>query len=205
MQMKNLLYKARCSEIGLIMTNDRSGKGMGKTVETHLQKWVKSKLYGIEPDIYSKYMDKGTRVEQESIEFAAEYLGWGMCFKNEQHYQNEFITGTPDLVFPGIVRDMKNSWDHETFPLFDEEPPKDNYWQMQGYMDLTGADLAEVVYTLMNTPEDLVFGEPADYSELPASLRVKTFRVDRNQADIESVYRRVELCRDYVNWLINKL
>ena len=129
-------FKIRCSAIGQIMTNDRSGKRMGKTAQSYCEQWLKEQIYQRRYELTSKYTNKGNSVEQESIDFAASVLGWGMTFKNEQPAHNDFMTGTADIVTMRVVRDMKNSWDCFTFTLFDDEPTKDNILLVQGYMEL---------------------------------------------------------------------
>ncbi len=193
-------FKCHCSAIGQIMKNDRSGKGMGETAKTYLKTWVKEQIYGVRKDAYSKAMDKGIQCELGAIDYAAEVLKWGMVFKNDEMFSNEWLVGTPDLILPDRIIDIKCPWDCFTFPLFDDIP-EEYFYQIQGYLDLTGKDLGEVVYVLMNTPEDLVFGEPEDYSNVPAEYRVKSFRVERDQSCIDAIHDRVELCREYVKML----
>ena len=207
-------FKIRCSQIGQIMTNPRSkSELLSKTTIAYLEKHRKEELYGRKEEITSKQMDKGIQMEAEAIELAARYFNWGMVFKNEKELSNDFMTGTPDVVLSDTVVDIKCPWSCFTLPLFDTEPDKGYWWQLQGYMALTGLDKARLVYCLMDMPEDLLDSEVYygtgrgleeehirayhTYSNLPDKLRIKSFDIARDQAAIDSIYKRVEECRDY--------
>jgi hypothetical protein len=62
-------FKIRCSAIGEIMANDKSGKNMGKTAQTYCKMWVKEQLYNRKKQINSKYLTKGIECESESIDY----------------------------------------------------------------------------------------------------------------------------------------
>lgn len=214
-------FKIRCSQIGQIMTNGTKGNPIGKTVESYLDGWIKEQLYGRRKEFTSKYTDKGNQVEQQSIDFIADQLGYGMLFKNEQHFENEFLTGTPDIKITKKIIDAKNSWDCFTFPLFETEINNDYFLQGQGYMDLTDSDSYELVYCLTDTPEDLIIREAQSYcyknnielddeilnkfikkmtyKDIPDHLKIKVFPFKRDQEVINSIYERVKLCREYIS------
>ena len=209
-------FKIRCSQIGQIMTNPRSKTELlSKTTITYMDKYRKEELYGRREEITSKQMDKGIQMEAEAIELAARYYNWGMVFKNEKELHNDFMTGTPDVILSDTVIDIKCPWSCFTFPLFDQEPDKNYWWQLQGYMALTGLEKAKLVYCLMDLPEDLLESEIYyaqkrnvfsieeevrayhTYSNLPDKMRIKSFDIARDQAAIDSIYTRVEECREY--------
>jgi hypothetical protein len=164
-------------------------------------------------------------MEDEAIDFAGQVLGWDFVVKNEQGYENDYITGTPDVITKYLLADIKCSWDGTTFPLFDTElKNKDYYWQLQGYMWLTGLEQAELVYCLMDTPHQIVedevrrahwkagiIDEDLDLREavqsqhtfdhIPNNLRIKRFIVERDEQAIEQIKEKVELCRNYYEQL----
>ena len=41
-------FKIRCSAIGQIMTNGRSGDGLSQTAKSYCENWVKEKIYSKE-------------------------------------------------------------------------------------------------------------------------------------------------------------
>lgn len=203
-------FKIRCSAIGEIMTKSRSKSNpLSKTTESYLQEWVKEQIYGVKNFKGNKYTQKGIEVEDASINYIADELGYHFLAKNESHFENDFLTGTPDVITNELVIDVKNSWDMFTFPLFEEEiPTKGYYYQLQGYMALTGKQNAKLIYTLMDTPEELINNwtdAPYSYEGLESKYRIKEFNIERDQEVISDIYKKVEECREYITQLINKI
>lgn len=226
--MKLPLFKCRASALGQIMTNPRSGGGLSETCKTFLENWAREQLYQRRKEFYSKQTDKGNVKEDKSIEYAAEVYGWGLVFKNEDSFENDFFTGTPDIILAQSVEDIKNSWDAFTFPLFDTDVPKSakGYdWQGRAYMDLTGKETFGLVYTLMNAPEHLVereawmitrgngeselkealfqeVKEQMSYEHLPDLLRITRFEIEADQFKIAEAKQRVLECREHIEKFI---
>jgi predicted phage-related endonuclease len=200
-------------------------KGLGKTGETYLENWVKEQIYSRRKEFTSKYTQKGNETEDYSIDIIADKMGFGMLVKNEQYFENEFLCGTPDIVLKDTIIDAKSSWDCFTFTLFETELNKNYYWQVQGYMALTGIKKAFVCYVLNDTPMHLIqkeafwyckqngyedldlevfnqFIEKMTYQNIPIEYKFKSFEVEYNQADIDLIYDRVEIARNYIKTLI---
>ena len=129
-------FKVRCSSIGKIMTSPRSkSELLSQTAKTYVEEQVLLAKYGIRKTFSSRYTDKGNLVEDESIRIASEALELGFLIKNDEHFSNEWLTGTPDVNTDTILLDVKSSWDATTFPFFATEiPNKDYFYQLQGYM-----------------------------------------------------------------------
>lgn len=200
MQLKE--FKIRASAVGQIMTNPRSkSEALSQTCISYIQQWVKEQIYGVKKEIKSKYLTKGIDVENLAIEYYAEENGLGFVLPNFNHFEDNFCQGTPDLIHNGIVYDFKSSWDCFTFPLFESEPDNAYFGQLQIYMHLTGLKKAKLVYTLQNTPDELEWDEPKDYSNIPSKYRIKEFEFDYDPEFIKSVYDRVILCREYIKSL----
>ena len=218
--------KIRCSAIGKLMSTPRTkGEILSETAKTYIQDLFKEKELGISREFWSRYTDKGLQMEDEAIDFAGQVLGWDFVVKNEQGYENDYITGTPDVITKYLLADIKCSWDGTTFPLFDTElKNKDYYWQLQGYMWLTGLDQSELVYCLMDTPHQIVEDEVRrahwkaglidedldlreavqsqhQFDHIPNNLRIKRFIVERNEDAIENIKEKVELAREYYEQL----
>jgi len=200
MQVKE--FKCRASAIGQIMTNSRSkSELLSQTAKTYCETWLKEQIYGRRKEIYNKYLQKGLDMENEAIALVENHYNYDFLIKNEKHFANDFLTGTPDLILPDCIRDTKCSWDCFTFPLFETTLDKGYYWQMQGYMALVGRDVAYVDYVLVDTPEELD-SNAESYRMIDVDYRVKSFKVERNDADINAITERVKLCRDYIKSLI---
>ena len=150
-------YKFHCSALPSIMTNGRSKTEiLSETAKASLRDmWIKE-TYGREKFTGSKYTKKGLIVEQDSLDLATRSLGLGFIAKNRDLLSNEWICGTPDAVAP-ILIDVKSCWDIWTFMSVDASKAfKDYFWQLYGYMWLTGQKEAKLIYTLINTPSDMI-------------------------------------------------
>ncbi len=188
-------------------------------------KWSASKEKG------NKYTDKGKIVQPESILLCSALDGVDYI-ENEERIENEFLSGVPDAYLGKSVReadfilDVKSSWDVDTFgesvdgkinPLF--------WWQVQGYMELSGAKSASVDHCLINTPSsiiedekfrlakkmDVVTTETPIYRLREAELinnmtfddmdddekRIK-FVVDRDDEAVKKIYSKIPQCREYL-------
>jgi len=217
-------FKIRCSAIGQVMNNPRAKKDveaglLSATSKTYCREWVKEQIYKRRKNFTNKYTEKGLVVEDNSLDFIAEQLGYGLLVKNEDYFEDDFLTGTPDVILNDHLIDVKNSWDCFTFPLFmDNIPSKDYYWQAQGYMALTGLSSYKLIYTLMDTPEYLIekefkynnfydkdfedFVKDYLYSDIDPKQRIKVFEIQRNDEDINAIKERVKQCRNYIKTLV---
>jgi len=223
-------FRVRCSALGKIMTSPRSkSEILSQTAKTYVEEQVLQAKYGIVKTFNSRYTDKGNLVEDESIKLASDVLDLGFILKNDEHFTNDWVTGTPDVNTDDILLDVKSSWDATTFPFFATEiPTKDYYYQLQGYMWLTGKQKSLLVYCLVNTPLDMVQDEIRrahwnanlleesldlidevqkrhNFDHIPDNRRVKVFEVEREDEVIEQIKERVELCREYYETLYNFL
>jgi len=221
--------KVRCSQLGKIMTKPRlKSEVLSQTTKTYIQELVLQEKYGIYKEFWSRYTDKGNAVEDEAINLAMDTLDVGFIYKNEEHFSNDWITGTPD-VNTDILLDVKSSWDATTFPFFEDEiPNKEYYFQLQGYLWLTNKTQALLCYCLINTPFEIVEDEVRrehwkqqlidesqdirdfveakhNFDHIPAKKRIKTFVIDRDESVIEEIKTRIELCREYYNQLIETI
>ena len=204
--------KIRCSSLGKLMTASRSKtEKLSKTAQSYIQELVLEHKYGIKKEWSSRYTDKGNECEEDSITLANEVLNVGFIYKNEEHFENDYITGTPDVNTNEVLLDVKTSFDGTTFPFFEEEiPNKDYFYQLQGYMWLTGKEESLLVYCLTNTPEQIVEDEirrvhwkehkleesdeirhyveaKHNFDHIPLEKRVKVFKIQKDESVIEAI------------------
>jgi hypothetical protein len=209
------------------MTAPRSkSEVLSQTAKTYIEELAKEHLFGIKKVFKSRYTDKGNEVEEKAIELTEEVLGFEFLTKNEEYFENDYIKGTPDIITHSLVIDVKSSWSGDTFPFFETElPNKDYYYQVMGYMWLTGKKNALISYCLINTPEEIVNDEirrtawgkyeiePSEetirdvmaihsFDHIPKDRRVKAFHVEYNEAVVNEMKTRIEHCRTYFNELI---
>ncbi len=131
--------------------------------KTHLEATAKEYIYGFNEVVTGKYMEKGIIVEEQAIELYNSVF-FTSHVKNTERRSNQWITGEPDIVVPGVKGiDVKSSWSLATFPATAMSGADKTYeWQMRGYMMLFEAPLWEVAYCLVNTPDELIKYEQID-------------------------------------------
>jgi hypothetical protein len=219
---------ARQEETLIDLIDKRDNPELPEGAKTYCKDWFKGQLFDYVSMMRTKYTDKGNIMEDEAIDFVADQLGYGFLMKNEEHFSDEYMQGTPDVILKNEIIDVKNSWDASTFPLFDEDINPAYYWQLQGYMHLTGKCNAKLIYCLMDTPEHLIekearwysisqgfeelemsifekFKRNLTYENVPGKLKVKVYEIERSDSDIQKIKDRVVMCRTYINELQNKI
>jgi hypothetical protein len=206
----------------------RDNPELSTTCKTYLVECYVSEIYKREKDVYSKYMEKGLAVEDDSITLYSR-IKKQFYKKNEERLSNAFITGLPDIRIPRHVKDIKSSWDIYTFFASKLSPINSDYeWQLNGYTWLDDAESATLVYCLIDTPETLINKEVnklmwdmgATTSETPEFLKAKE-KLERNMRfgdlplidrmtekfirrddkKIQSIPDRVTECREWLNEL----
>jgi hypothetical protein len=226
----------RCSSLGALMTEpkDKASKEMGelsKTAKTHLKSIYIREKYGRQKDVVTKQMQKGLDVEEESITLLSR-VQKKMLYKNEERLNNGYITGLPD-IFEGenirnakSITDIKSSYDLFSFLGNIGEPlDRDYYYQLQGYMALSGAPIAYIAYCLVNTPQNIIDGEKyrllksmnviseespefvkeamkieknLTFDDIPKEERVLIFKVEKDDDIIEKINLTVIKARTYL-------
>lgn len=221
--------KFRCSGLGNLMVEPKlKSETLSETTKTYLREKYIFEKYKRSKFVESKYMTKGTEVEEESLTLLS-IVTRKLYNKNEKLLWNDWIAGTPDTYEGDTIEnaitiiDIKSSWDIFTFFASKEEKlNKMYYWQLQGYMWLTGAKVAQLAYCLINTPQKLVDDEirklsykfmsveelklaeeniikNASYNDLSYEEKIHTITIDRNDDDIEKLKIKIEECRKYIS------
>ncbi len=171
---------------------------------------------------------KGLECEDLAIERLSRFIGVKLV-KNMKHYPDEYGVGTPDCLIKGKVGfDTKVSFTYESFPLFEYKLETDYYWQNVRYMMLTGVKEWYTVYSLENHPENVIKklarqmwykagneGEVSEsfikeirdyynYNHLPDEQRLRFFKVELKDEDVQKVKKHYELANTYYNSLFEK-
>ena len=228
--------KFRASQAGKLMTLPKTKKArenseLSQTTKTFLDQLAIEHYYGRKYVFRNDEVRKGDEQEPEAIAMLIRNEdNW--YEKNQKHYENEVLSGTPDVVGKDRVFDTKVPF--TIFTFHDAEPPitetgkkTDYYWQLQVYMELTGLSKAELVYCLVNTPEEMItdktyrakfqfrqmkdgsdnpeYLEYADklrwmheYDDIPEEKRIKKFPIERSQEDIDALYDQIEKSLEYL-------
>ena len=225
------MLKIRCSALGLIMTPARSkSEVLSKTAKTYIKQLAIENYFGRKKEITSRYLTKGIDQERESIDLVQDTSKLNFLYKNEEQRENDYLTGTPDVITDKVLLDVKSSWDvftHAEHLLEDELQNKKYYWQMQGYMALFRRKKSYLIYCLPNTPQDIIEDEVRRavwnerkidedeeirnhvehnhiFDDLNDKHRVKKFEVFYNKEDIQKAYEKIEHAREYYESLITK-
>ena len=87
----------RCSQLGKIMTDGKKGEELSAGAKTYLRELLKKEILGYDDEISSKYLEKGIRCEEESLNlynqvFFTDYT------KNTERRTDDYITGEADIL-----------------------------------------------------------------------------------------------------------
>lgn len=212
----------------LRLIKKRDNPELSATCKSYLIECYVTEVYGREKEVYSKYMEKGLMVEEDSITmyslFKKEFLR-----KNEERLYNSFIEGCPDIRQTKHVIDLKSSWDIFTF--FNSKLGKinpDYDWQLTGYIWLDEAETGTLAYCLIDTPETLIQKELNQlmwdmgaatnespefleakvklehnmrFGDIPREERVHEKHVRRDESKINQIPDRVKECREWLSEL----
>ena len=223
----------RASSVGYLMTEpvskaDKEAGVLSKTAQKHLIDIYIAEKYGRKRDIQTKQMKKGIEAEQDSIDLLSMYLKLPFS-KNKKRFNNDFVTGFPDIIDNDRIIDIKSSYDLWTF-LGNIPDKLDSlyYWQMQSYMWLTGTKKAVIAYCLVNTPESIIQQEKyyllkkmdvateenpeyikeamkiefnMTFDDILMDERILMFNVDRNEDDILRIENKVLKARTFLQEL----
>jgi predicted ribosome quality control (RQC) complex YloA/Tae2 family protein len=222
---QKLTDKQRITLDELIIKRD-TPSDLSDTAKTYCQNWTKQQIYGRRKEITSKYTEKGLIMEDNSLDYIAEQQDLGMLIKNESYFENDYMCGTPDVILPNLIIDVKNSWDCFTFPLFENDVPNSTYWwQGQGYMELVNRDNYELIYVLSDTPLHLIqreaywycknngyddlteeiyndFVKKMTYQDVADEYKIKIFPFKKDTEAIKQIEQQVIKCRNYIETLI---
>lgn len=226
-------YLFRCSKLSDLMTEPKEKKNLlSATCQNYCIEAFINHTYGRWKDFENKYTQKGLMVEEEALTMYTLHKN-KVFHKNDQRLSNEFIIGEPDsfagetILKAETIIDTKAKWDLFTFYETKRNGvTKNYYWQMQGYMALTGAKKAIIANCLVNTPDVIIQGlkqslarkmglynndvsqdfldaaekidKNAIFDDIPMKDRIHEIVIDRSNEDIERIYERVKECRKWI-------
>ena len=158
------MFKIRCSSIGKIMGSPRSKVDrelglLSKDAQNVVIEQIAKDLYNYKEEINSKYLTKGNRNESEAILLLSRVLGEFTLFKNSERFEDDYMSGEPDIITKDSIIDIKNSYNGKTFTkvaLQDDLDNKMYYYQLQGYMHLLKKKKGYIAYCLTNCDDDLI-------------------------------------------------
>ncbi|NBV92122.1 MAG: hypothetical protein EBR91_08140 [Flavobacteriia bacterium] len=202
--------KWRASQIGKLMTTSRSKTdALSQTAKSYINQIAKENFYGYSTELSSKYLDKGTNQELESINLL-NAVRFTDHKKNTLRLENDFITGECDIITNDSVIDVKTPWSLDTFPELPEDIDAKEYeWQGRAYMMLYNRFEFELVYCLVSTWDEFLSEwdnktiHKVDHIE--PHLRITSVMFERDLEIEAQMIERCQLANEYYIERINKL
>jgi hypothetical protein len=209
-------------------TNAAKAAGeLGDTAKSYIKELYLWNTYRYKEYVMTDEMYKGLICEQDSMELVQSILGGKLRMKNTINFENDYLTGTPDVILEDCIEDVKSSFTLKTF--FNSEIEPAYFWQAQSYMALTGIKKYRLIYCLVETPEKIITElkkrlwfkfdcdeENEDYQlmskqleynhkdlilSIPKNDRIKIFDIDYDQSKIDFLYSQIEKGRIYYDSL----
>lgn len=170
--------------------------------KTFLKSLAKQYVYSFNKVVKTKYMDKGIACEDEAIELINS-VRFKSYVKNSERRSDEILTGECDIYVPGVKTiDTKVSWDWDTFPALSEDCHDTLYeWQGRAYMRLWDVPEHEVVFVMLDTPEDLIRYEQRELhvvSHIDPALRLTSITYRRDPALEEKMVNKCKAAQEYL-------
>jgi hypothetical protein len=228
-------WKCRASAVGSIMTQPQAKEAkergdLSESAKKYLYKAYAQDIWGKKTDLFNKYIAKGVQVEDLSIALLNE-IDKTEYYKNEIQLEDEYFKGTPDIIDinGNKIIDIKSSFNAETYLDNINAGLLTHYeYQIRVYMQLSGITQAEVVFCLVNTPQELINDElfkatrrhncielpptieqeiinSMTFDDIPKEQRVLKFNIEHDEDIIAKVYKKVEKCREYLSEIHKKI
>ena len=150
--------KFRASQLGKLMTSSRTkGEALGQTAKSYIIQKAKEDFFEYKTELNNKYVLKGIHQEQDSIDLLN-----AVRFENYKKYEhraeNEWLTGSCDIITEELIIDCKTSWSLETFPAtnYELKDLSDYEWQGRAYMWLYDRPRFELCYVMVSTADELL-------------------------------------------------
>ena len=195
----------RASALGEIMAPAKKAGELSAGAKTFIKKAFKEELFGFRDTPTSKYMEKGTLVEQDAIDLYNEVHFTDYAKNTERRQHEGILTGECDIFTGDSVIDIKSSWSLATFPIWPDEAANTGYeWQLRAYMLLWDCPRAELAYCMVTTPEHLRKWENPDMhivDHIPEHMRITKLPFERDAALETQMLERIRLALAYFDQL----
>ena len=182
---------------------------LSETAKTYIKKKAKEHYFGFSSSITTKPMIKGKDWEEESIALVNQVRG-SFYIKNKERFENEFLTGEPDVILDDCIIDVKTSWSLETWPATPGEGVnKDYMWQLFAYCWLLDKQEAELIYCMIDT-DDLLLGDWDNrsihkVSHIDPTKRITVLKYAMLDEYIDQMKEKLSASTEYYNEYTNQL
>jgi hypothetical protein len=198
------------STLGKLMTAPKlKSEQLSETAKTEIRKIAKEQFFGFSSSITTKPMLKGKDWEEESIALVNQVRGT-FYVKNKERFENEFLTGEPDIILDNSIIDIKTPWSLETWPATpDEGVNKDYMWQLMAYCWLLNKSHAELIYCMIDTDDSLLNDWDNRFihkvSHIDPAKRITVLRYAMLDEYIDQMREKLTACNEYYSQYINQL
>lgn len=198
------------SSIGNLMTTAKAkSEILSETAKSYIKKKAKEHFFGYSSSITTKPMIKGKDWEEDSIALVNQVRGT-FYIKNKERFENEFLTGEPDIILDDMIIDVKTSWSLETWPAtLDDGINKDYMWQLFAYCWLLDKPEAELIYCMIDT-DDLLLGDWDNrsihkVSHIDPAKRITVLKYAMLDEYIDQMKEKLSAATEYYNEYTNQL
>ena len=206
--------KFRASQLGKLMTSSRTkGEVLGQTAKSYIIQKAKEDFFEYKTELTNKYVMKGIHQEQDSIDLL-NAVRFESYKKNEKREENEWLTGSCDIITEDLIIDCKTSWSFETFPAtsYELKDLSEYEWQGRAYMWLYDMPTFELCYVMVCTADELLSDfdryDIHKVDHIDPAKRITSIRFERDkELEIQMAVRLIEATQFYkevINQLENK-
>ena len=202
--------KWRPSSLGKLMTQPKAkSEVLSETAKSYIKTKAKEDYFGYSTHLQTKPMLKGTDWEEESIALVNQVRGT-FYVKNKDRFENEFLTGEPDIILDNSIIDIKTSWSMDTWPATPEDGVnKDYMWQLIGYCWLLNKQQAELIYCMIDTDDVLLSDWDNRFihkvSHIDPRKRITVLKYAMLDEYIDQMKDKLQAATEYYNEYIEQL
>jgi hypothetical protein len=203
--------KFRASSLGKLMTSSRTkGEALSQTAKSYIIQKAKEDFFEYRSELNSKYITKGLAQEQDSIDLL-NLVRLEDYKKYEHRAENEWLTGSCDIITENLIIDIKTSWSLDTFPAtnYELKDLSDYEWQGRAYMWLYDMPSFELCYVMVTTaPENMSEYENAAVhyvDHIAPEKRITSITFERDKEIEIQMAERLILATEFYNEVINQL
>jgi hypothetical protein len=208
-ELRPIAAKARKTDADKELLAPYKEMSLSAGAKTYLKSLAKEFTFGYHKVVKTKCMDKGLALEQQAIEFINRQR-FKSYTKNTERRVSEYLTGECDIYVPGMKTiDTKVAWDVDTFPALIEDAHDPIYeWQGRSYMKLWDVPEHEVVFVLLDTPDELIRWEQEELhkvSHIDPALRITSITYRRDEALERKLDLKCKVAHDYLMNLVAQI
>jgi hypothetical protein len=203
--------KFRASSLGKLMTSSRTkGEALSQTAKSYIIQKAKEDFFEYRSELNSKYITKGLAQEQDSIDLL-NLVRLEDYKKYEHRAENEWLTGSCDIITENIIIDIKTSWSLDTFPAttYELKDISDYEWQGRAYMWLYDRPRFELCYVMVSTAPELL-GEYENgalhyVDHIAPEKRITSITFERDKEIEIQMAERLILATEFYNEVLTQL